>query len=187
MKYIFLFALLVSAQISSAQEGNSLTNPNFYSENQQRADQVRAFGDNPNSSGGEINNTDLSSGGEINNANLSSGGEINNGNLSSGGSLPELSKPNLTIVGITNWFVQVLNYIGVLLFAAALIMFLYGVFMLMFVHGASEESRSKGKKFMFWGIVSLFVMTSTWGLVNVLRTSIFGPSGGGNLILPQLK
>ena len=34
--------------------------------------------------------------------------------------LQELNKPNLTVVGVTNWFIQILNYIAILLFAAAL-------------------------------------------------------------------
>lgn len=107
---------------------------------------------------------------------------LSGGNVSG---LQELDKPNLTIVGITNWFIQIFNYIAILLFSAALVVFLYGVFLLMFVGGTNDESRSKGRKFMFWGIVSLFVMTSTWGLVNVLKSSIFGSAKP--LLGPQFK
>jgi FtsH-binding integral membrane protein len=77
-----------------------------------------------------------------------------------------------------------MNYLVWAMITAALLVFLYGVFTLMFVGGANEESRSKGRKFMFWGIVSLFVMVSVWGLVNILKTSVFG---GGGLQGPQFK
>ncbi|MES2985543.1 MAG: hypothetical protein V4686_00250 [Patescibacteria group bacterium] len=180
MKYIFLFLLLVTAGGVGAQGVDYKANPNFYTDNVAQS----------NASGGLLNTSDSNtSGGQVNTSGGNfSGGQINtSGGNYSGGQLQEISKPNLTIVGITNWFVQILNYIGILIFTAALVCFLYGVFLLMFVHGASDESRSKGKKFITWGIVSLFVMTSTWGLVNILRSSIFGSSGGSTLYIPQLK
>ncbi len=189
MKYIFLLLLLVSAEVGFAQafapnandtpSGGGLTPA---SNNTQSGGTFTPSGNTP--SGGTLypqyqNNT--YSGGTLTPINGS-------GNTPSGGrvtGLQELQKPNLTVVGITNWFIKILNYIAILLFTAALVVFLYGIFILMFVGGTNEESRSKGRKFMFWGIVSLFVMTSTWGLVNVLKSSIFGSTGP--LLGPQFK
>ena len=34
--------------------------------------------------------------------------------------------------------------------------------------GDNEEKRAEGRMFIIWGIVSIFVMLSIWGLVNVL-------------------
>lgn len=97
---------------------------------------------------------------------------------------PDIGKPNLTIGGFVGWIIKLMNYLVWAMMTAALLVFLYGIFILMFVGGANEESRSKGKKFMFWGIISLFVMVSVWGLVGILNASIFG---GNTLIGPQFK
>ena len=198
MKYIFLFLVFVSVHGVFAQPvvtdsvDSSATNPNFYTENVAQS-QLRAGDNNYNSgdAGDQNYNFGTSGSGPRDNYNANDAGGVSfQGSAGLSGSnrvdrLQELDKPNLTIVGITNWFIQIFNYIAILLFSAALVVFLYGVFLLMFVGGTNDESRSKGRKFMFWGIVSLFVMTSTWGLVNVLKSSIFGSSKP--LLGPQFK
>ena len=68
--------------------------------------------------------------------------------------------------------------------AAALVLFLFGIVKLAFWDGQKPEAREQARKFMMWGIISLFVMVSVWGLVKILQLSFFG---NGNLILPQLK
>ncbi|MCR4311208.1 MAG: hypothetical protein NUV54_01405 [Candidatus Taylorbacteria bacterium] len=35
-------------------------------------------------------------------------------------------------------------------------------------HGDNEEKRAEGRMFIIWGIVSIFVMLSIWGLVNIV-------------------
>lgn len=44
---------------------------------------------------------------------------------------------------------------------------LWGIFNYV-VHGAEEEKRAEGKKFMLYGIICLFIMLSIWGFVNIL-------------------
>lgn len=39
--------------------------------------------------------------------------------------------------------------------------------------GGSEQSVEEGKKLMLWGIIGLFVMVSTWGIVKLLTLSFF--------------
>jgi hypothetical protein len=97
---------------------------------------------------------------------------------------PDIGKPELTIAGFVVWIIRLMNYLVWAMMTAALLVFLYGIVKLMFVDGANEESRSKGKKFILYGIISLFVMASVWGLVNVLKTSIFGT---GDLYGPQFR
>ena len=68
---------------------------------------------------------------------------------------------------------QLLNYIKLLvpfIIALAMLVFLWGIFKLVFA-GGSDKDVTEGTKFMTWGIVSLFVMVSVWGLVNVLVRS----------------
>lgn len=184
MKYIFLLALVFSAQVGFAQTTSTTPGGGTF---------TPAGADTPG--GGAFTTYDANTvgGGAFDpyKPSTEAGGTlvpISGGQTSGGGTftgLTELSKPDLTIAGIAKWFVQVLNYVSIVLFSASLVVFMYGVFTLMFYGGADPESRSKGKKFMMWGIVSLFVMTSVWGLVNVLKSSVFGSTGA--LRGPQFK
>jgi len=92
--------------------------------------------------------------------------------------------PKLSIAGLVYWLVGILNQLVYVIIGASLVLFLYGVLKLSFIDGQKPEAREQARKFMFWGIVSLFVMVSVWGLVNILNTTFFG---GKNLILPQFK
>lgn len=93
--------------------------------------------------------------------------------------------PQQSIAGLGEWFMKILGYAVQLILALSLISFLYGIFRLVFLDASNEEARNKARKFMLWGICALFVMVSVWGLVNVLRSSFFGSSGG--LTLPGFK
>jgi hypothetical protein len=64
-----------------------------------------------------------------------------------------------------------------LLFAIALIVFIWGVVQAFILGGNNEEKRDDGKKFILWGIIGLFVMTSIWGIV-ALFVNTFGFTGG---------
>ncbi len=92
--------------------------------------------------------------------------------------------PKLSLLGIVYWLAGLMNQLVYLIIGASLVCFLYGIFKLSFVDGQKPEAREQARKFMFWGIVSLFVMMSVWGLVNILKLSLFGP---GDLIIPRLK
>ncbi|MBC7766581.1 hypothetical protein H7Y21_01120 [Arenimonas sp.] len=92
--------------------------------------------------------------------------------------------PKLSLKGIVYWLIGLMNQLVYLIIGAALVSFLYGILKLSFIDGHKPEAREQARKFMFWGIVSLFVMMSVWGLVNVLKVSFFGP---GDLIIPRLK
>lgn len=96
--------------------------------------------------------------------------------------------PVLTFAAVTSLdalVTQLLNYIKLLvpfIIALALLVFLWGIFKLVFA-GGSEVDVKEGTKFMTWGIVSLFVMVSVWGLVAILTKTFFD----GNVVIPQLK
>jgi succinate dehydrogenase/fumarate reductase cytochrome b subunit len=66
---------------------------------------------------------------------------------------------NLLITGIIKPIVPFL--VGL-----AVVVFLYGVVLLMFSEGG--EKKEEGKQYMLWGIIGIFVMVSVWGLVAIL-------------------
>jgi hypothetical protein len=110
-----------------------------------------------------------------------SGSELNR---SSPFSSSNSSVPKVSLAGLVAWLASIMNQLIYLILGASLVVFLYGIFKLAFVDGLKPESREQARKFMFWGIVSLFVMVSVWGLVNILKVSLFG---NGPLIIPQFK
>ena len=69
---------------------------------------------------------------------------------------------NIFIGGILKPIVPLLIGLGV-------VVFIYGVLILMFSEGG--EKKEEGKQFMLWGIIGIFVMVSVWGLVSVLSSS----------------
>jgi Type IV secretion system pilin len=100
------------------------------------------------------------------------------------GSAPDTNVPKVSLAGVVAWLSSIMNQLIYLILTASLVAFLYGIFKLSFVDGLKPEAREQARKFMFWGIVSLFVMVSVWGLVSILKVSLFG---NGPLIIPQLK
>jgi len=63
-----------------------------------------------------------------------------------------------------------LKYIIRVLVAIAVIIFLFGVFKFI-IYSDNLEDKKKGKNFMIWGVIGIFVMVSLWGLVNVFRST----------------
>jgi len=55
-----------------------------------------------------------------------------------------------------------------LVFALALLLFIWGIFQYFILGGADEEKREDGKKLMLWAIVGFVVMVSIFGIVNLI-------------------
>jgi hypothetical protein len=65
----------------------------------------------------------------------------------------------------------------------ATIAFVWGILQYYFLNPNNEEQKKKGKSFMIWGLVALFVMVTVWGLVGILYNTFFS----GGFVLPQLS
>lgn len=69
----------------------------------------------------------------------------------------------------------ILNPVIYLLFAVALIVFIWGIFQM--INGAaSEEARSTGRRNIMWGIIGMLIMVSVYGILNIVL-STFGITG----------
>lgn len=83
--------------------------------------------------------------------------------------------------------VNVINGILVpLIFAAAFIVFLFGVFRFMIAGAANPEKRQSGVQFIMYSLIGFFVMISVWGLVNLL-VGTFGFDNTNRPCLPTFK
>lgn len=86
-----------------------------------------------------------------------------------------------TLTDLIDWGTCMLNQAVLpLLITLALIFVIVGIVKFI-VNMDNEEARKQGKNFMIWGVVSLFVIMSVWGLVAIL-----GNTFGIGVIIPQL-
>lgn len=74
------------------------------------------------------------------------------------------------------------NSIIPLIFAIAVVMFIWGAVKFFIINADEEAQREQGKQFMIWGIIALTVMTAVWGLVGILGETF----GIGGDVLPQV-
>ncbi len=71
----------------------------------------------------------------------------------------------------TNIINNILTPLLYLMFAIAVIYFLYGVFI--FIKNAdNEEKRKEGINHMIWGIVGIFIMISAKGIINIIKATL---------------
>ena len=62
---------------------------------------------------------------------------------------------------------NILNPVITLLFSAAVVWFLYGVFE--FVRGqGSDEARKTGAQHILWGVIGMAIMISAYGIINII-------------------
>ncbi|GMQ95224.1 MAG: hypothetical protein BMS9Abin13_337 [Patescibacteria group bacterium] len=67
---------------------------------------------------------------------------------------------------------QILNPLIMLLFALAIVYFLWGTFEFIRDYD-SVDARDKGKKHMVWGIIGIFIMVAVFGIMRLIA-STFG-------------
>ena len=82
----------------------------------------------------------------------------------------------------TSGILNLLNKIQGLI--AAIIPILIGLALLAFMWGILQYlfgKKDDGKTYMIWGIVALFVMTSVWRLVSIVRSTILPDSNSNQL------
>jgi len=76
-----------------------------------------------------------------------------------------------TISSVQDLLVAVLTLINLVIpivFGLALIVFFYGVAKFVFKSG-DEETHKEGRSLMLWGVISLFVMGSLWGIIKFVQ------------------
>ncbi|MCF7865195.1 MAG: hypothetical protein K9M11_01700 [Candidatus Pacebacteria bacterium] len=86
-------------------------------------------------------------------------------------------KPALAFIHKINQVI--INPIIMLLFAVAVLVFLYGVFMYI-KDSDSEDGRATGSKHIMYGIFGMFIMISVFGIMNLIMNTIgVSPSDTG--------
>lgn len=66
---------------------------------------------------------------------------------------------------------NILQPIIEILFAVAIVYFLYGV-MKFVMNQDNDEAQEGGKKHMLWGIIGIAIMFSVWGILNFINSAV---------------
>lgn len=92
-----------------------------------------------------------------------------------------------SLTELINWFTcTLLDAVIPLLVALAVAAFVYGIIQY-FLNPENEEKRKAGKSYMFWGLITLFVMVSLWGIVGILSNTFLDGADPVLPGLPQIK
>jgi hypothetical protein len=81
--------------------------------------------------------------------------------------------PIATFVGKVNRYIT--NPLIILMFAAALVYFLYGVFEFL-MNAEDAEARETGKAHIMWGVVGMCVMLGVFTLLHMIERTLGIPS-----------
>ena len=69
----------------------------------------------------------------------------------------------------------ILNPLITLLFAAAVVYFIYGLAQYL-LNPENEEIRKTSKSHMLWGIIGIFIMVSVFGIMNMITNTLGVPT-----------
>jgi len=79
---------------------------------------------------------------------------------------------------VTRFNDVILNPIIGLLFALALVLFLWGI-VEFFWQADSDLARQKGKSHMLWGLIGLFIMFAVFAIMKIIVNTIGAPTPPG--------
>lgn len=65
----------------------------------------------------------------------------------------------------------ILNPFIVLIFAVALVVFIYGVVRYL-LNPENESIRTESKSHMIWGVIGMFIMISVFGIMRIILNSV---------------
>lgn len=91
-----------------------------------------------------------------------------------------------TTGSIQEFFVElspILRGFFTLSFSVAILVFFWGIAKFI-LHSGNEEEVAKGKRFLIWGVVALFVMFSIVGIIAVLQDILLGGAPSGGYVIP---
>lgn len=87
--------------------------------------------------------------------------------------------------GILSLILTFIRTLTVLVFALAVVIFFWGVVKFI-LNAANSDGHREGVNLMIWGIISLFVMASLWGLVGILQETFDLDNSTNDISVPQL-
>jgi hypothetical protein len=78
-----------------------------------------------------------------------------------------------TFSGLVNFIIGIIDTLVTVLFALLFIYIVWKIIDAWVLHGGDEEKREEGKRLVITSVLVLVVMVSIWGIVALIRKSIF--------------
>lgn len=88
------------------------------------------------------------------------------------GARPASAVP-VTFKFVVNVVIGLINTAIPFLIGVAFLLVVWGIFKYV-AAGGDNEKIAEGRRVIIWGVLTLFIMLSFWGLVTVVCTSLFG-------------
>ncbi len=82
-----------------------------------------------------------------------------------------------------NLILPLLQNVSALLFASLALGLVFGV-VLFFANSDNEQKRASIKGYLLWGVIGIIVVMGIWGILALLRMSVFGTDVIG---IPQIS
>jgi len=76
--------------------------------------------------------------------------------------------------GLVGIIVDIMGTLVYLVFALTFIVLIWGIIKGWIIGGGDAENVESGKKVVYTGIIALVVMSSVWGILYLLQSSLFG-------------
>lgn len=103
-------------------------------------------------------------------------------------SLPLVTNAVVSTTGLGGVLIDIANIITNLtpvVVALALLYFFWGLAKYI-LNAGDEEKKAEGRGIMIWGIISLFVIVSVWGIVGILNDTFTGGQPVTNVPIPGI-
>lgn len=76
--------------------------------------------------------------------------------------------------GVVNFVLGYVQLIIPLIFALTFVVIIWGVVNTWLMQGGNTEKIAEGRMIALYGVIGLVVMAGLWGIIALLRTSLFG-------------
>jgi|AntRauTorckE6833_2_1112554.scaffolds.fasta_scaffold00021_92 hypothetical protein len=85
------------------------------------------------------------------------------------------SATSMTFQDLIDTFLQIINEVLIpILLTVTLAVIIWKVIEMLLLHPGDEQARTSGKRVIVLGVIVMTVILSVWGIVALIRTSIFG-------------
>ncbi len=71
------------------------------------------------------------------------------------------------------FFIEIIELLVPFLFGLTLLVITWKVVDAWIIHGGDESKVEEGKNYVIVGIIALVVMSGIWGILNILKNSLF--------------
>jgi len=84
------------------------------------------------------------------------------------------NQPPENFAELVGFFISILELIVPLIFSLTLLVIVWKMIDSWIINADNPSKIKEGKQYVLWGIIVLVVMSTVWGVLRLLRNSLFG-------------